>query len=80
LSVSSSSSEAGESEDIMDAPYADVPIVAGYNSAFLLDPLGVIGSLEVRLEFKDSSSPLQIRPEPIDGELDYRVIVMGLRT
>jgi DNA polymerase-3 subunit beta len=80
LRVSSSSSEAGESEDIMDAPYADVPIVAGYNSAYLLDPLGVIGSLEVRLEFKDSSSPLQIRPEPIDGDLDYRVIVMGLRT
>jgi DNA polymerase-3 subunit beta len=80
IKVSSSSSDAGESEDSLPTTYEGDAITIGFNSAYLVDFLKNAGSPEVRLEFKDAQSAGQMRPEePSDSEFKYRYIVMPMR-
>jgi len=78
LKISSSSTETGESEDSLETTYDGDLVTMGFNSAYLLDFLKASGAEEVRLEFKDSQSAGQLRPE--EGEdYKYRYIVMPMR-
>ncbi len=78
LKISSSSTETGESEDSLETNYDGDLVTMGFNSAYLLDFLKASGSEDVRLEFKDSQSAGQLRPE--EGEdYKYRYIVMPMR-
>jgi DNA polymerase III subunit beta len=80
MKISSSSTDSGESEDIIETPYNFDAIVVGFNSAYLIDFLKAIGGTgEVRLEFKDSQSAGQMRPEDTEDELRYRYIIMPMR-
>ena len=80
VKISSSSTEAGESEDTIETPYNFDPIVVGFNSAYLLDFLKAVGNEgEVRLEFKDAQSAGQMRPEDGSDEFRYRYIIMPMR-
>jgi DNA polymerase-3 subunit beta len=80
LKISSSSTDAGESEDVIETPYNFDPLVVGFNSAYLLDFLKATGnSGEVRLEFKDAQSAGQMRPEDGSDEYKYRYIIMPMR-
>ena len=80
LRISSSSTESGESEDTIDTPYASDPIMVGFNSGYILDFLKALGNEgEVRLEFKDSQSAGQMRPEDPDAEYKYRYVLMPMR-
>jgi DNA polymerase-3 subunit beta len=80
LKISSSSTESGESEDTIDTPYASDPILVGFNSGYILDFLKALGNEgEVRLEFKDSQSAGQMRPEDPDAEYKYRYVLMPMR-
>jgi DNA polymerase-3 subunit beta len=80
LKISSSSTESGESEDTIDTPYSGEPILVGFNSGYILDFLKAIGNDgEVRLEFKDSQSAGQMRPEDPDAEYKYRYVLMPMR-
>jgi DNA polymerase-3 subunit beta len=80
LKISSSSTEAGESEDIIDTPYSSDPIMVGFNSGYILDFLKALSNEgEVRLEFKDSQSAGQMRPEDPDAEYRYRYVLMPMR-
>ncbi len=80
LRISSSSNEAGESEDVIETPYNFDPIVVGFNSQYLLDFLKAIGGAgEVRLEFKDAQSAGQMRPEDTQEDARYRYIIMPMR-
>jgi DNA polymerase-3 subunit beta len=80
LKVSSSSAEAGESEDTIETTYAADPLTIGFNSQYLLDFLKAAGSGEVRLEFKDPQSAGQLRPQDSsDGDFRYRYVVMPMR-
>ena len=80
LKVSSSSTEAGESEDTIETPYTFDAIVVGFNSSYLIDFLKAIGNEgEVRLEFKDAQSAGQMRPEDGSDEYKYRYIIMPMR-
>jgi DNA polymerase-3 subunit beta len=80
LKISSSSTDAGESEDTIETPYNFDPIVMGFNSAYLLDFLKAVGNTgEVRLEFKDSQSAGQMRPEDSGDLFKYRYIIMPMR-
>jgi DNA polymerase-3 subunit beta len=80
LKISSSSTESGESEDTIDTPYAGEPIQMGFNSGYILDFLKALGNEgEVRLEFKDSQSAGQMRPEDPDAEYKYRYVLMPMR-
>ena len=80
MKISSSSTESGESEDTIETPYNYDTIMVGFNSSYLIDFLKAIGgSGEVRLEFKDSQSAGQMRPEDGDEDLKYRYIIMPMR-
>lgn len=85
LKISSSANEAGESEDTIDTPYASDPILVGFNYGYILEFLKALGNEgEVRLEFKDSQSAGQMRPEPKTGEdpaneYKYRYVLMPMR-
>jgi DNA polymerase-3 subunit beta len=80
LKISSSSTESGESEDTIDTPYSGDPIVVGFNSSYILEFLKALGNEgEVRLEFKDSQSAGQMRPEDPDAEYRSRYVLMPMR-
>ncbi|MBW4026499.1 MAG: DNA polymerase III subunit beta [Acidobacteria bacterium] len=80
LKISSSSTDAGESEDTIETPYSFDPIMVGFNSSYMLDFLKAIGNTgEVRLEFKDAQSAGQMRPEDGTEEFKYRYIIMPMR-
>jgi DNA polymerase III subunit beta len=80
LKVSSSNTETGESEDSIETAYTGDPMVIGFNSQYLLEFLKVVGSGDVRFEFKDAQTAGQLRPdEASDSEYRYRYIVMPMR-
>lgn len=80
LRISANSTESGESEDTIDTPYSGDPIVVGFNSIYILDFLKALGNEgEVRLEFKDSQSAGQMRPEDPESEYRYRYVLMPMR-
>ncbi len=80
LKISSSSTDAGESEDSIETAYTADPLTIGFNSEYLLDFLKASNGGDVRLEFKDAQSAGQIRPEDAgDDGFKYRYVVMPLR-
>src|ERR1700733_3023364 len=78
VKLSASSTEAGESEDSLEAPYTGEPLTIGFNAQYLVDFLKAAGSAEVRLELKDPQSAGQLRPAEGD-DYKYRYIVMPMR-
>ena len=80
LKISAQSTDAGESEDIIETPYQYDAIVVGFNSSYLIDYLRATGETgEVRLEFKDAQSAGQMRPEDGADDVKYRYILMPMR-
>jgi len=80
LKLSAQSTDAGESEDIIETPYNYDPLVVGFNSSYLIDFLRATGETgEVRLEFKDAQSAGQMRPEDANEDTRYRYILMPMR-
>jgi DNA polymerase III subunit beta len=80
LKITANSTESGESEDTIDTPYSGDPITVGFNSIYILDFLKALDNAgEVRLEFKDSQSAGQMRPEDPDAEYKYRYVLMPMR-
>lgn len=80
IRVSSSSSEAGESEDSIETDYSSDPLTIGFNSQYLLDFLKAADTSDVRFEFKDPQSAGQLRPGEENGSgYKYRYIVMPMR-
>jgi len=80
LKISSSSTDAGESEDSLETAYTADPIIIGFNSEYLLDFLKASNGGDVRLEFKDAQSAGQMRPEDAgDDGFKYRYVVMPMR-
>jgi DNA polymerase-3 subunit beta len=80
LKISAQSAETGESEDVLETPYTFDAITVGFNSDYILEFLKALGNEgEVRLEFKDSQSAGQMRPEDPDAEYKYRYVLMPMR-
>jgi DNA polymerase-3 subunit beta len=80
IRISANSTESGESEDTIDTPYSSDPIVVGFNSSYIIDFLKALNNEgEVRLEFKDSQSAGQMRPEDPEAEYKYRYVLMPMR-
>jgi DNA polymerase-3 subunit beta len=78
LKLSASSTESGESEDLIEVPYTGDTLTVGFNAAYLVDFLKAAGSSEIRLELKDAQSAGQLRPAEGD-DYKYRYIVMPMR-
>ncbi len=79
IKISSSSTDAGESEDSIETAYNSDPITIGFNSEYLIDFLKASSAGDVRLEFKDAQSAGQMRPEETDDGFKYRYVVMPMR-
>ncbi len=80
VKLSAQSTDAGESEDVIETPYNYDPLVVGFNSSYLVDFLKAVGlSGEVRMEFKDAQSAGQMRPEDGNEDVRYRYILMPMR-
>ena len=80
MKISSSNTETGESEDSLETAYNGDPMMIGFNSQYLLEFLKVVGTGDVRFEFKDAQSAGQLRPdEAPDSDYKYRYIVMPMR-
>ncbi len=78
VKLSASTSEFGESEEAMEAPFEGEPIDMGFNALYLIDFLNTPGSGSVSFDLKDNQSAGQIRPVDEEGER-YRYIVMPMR-
>jgi DNA polymerase-3 subunit beta len=79
LKISSSSTDAGESEDSIELKYDGDGMVIGFNSHYIIDFLKVADCSEVKLELKDAQSAGQLRPSDGKDEYKYRYIVMPMR-
>jgi DNA polymerase III subunit beta len=79
LKISSSSTDAGESEDSIETAYSADPLTIGFNSEYLIDFLKASNGGDVRLEFKDAQSAGQMRPDDGDDGFNYRYVVMPMR-
>ncbi len=79
LRISSSSTEAGESEDSIVTAYTGEVVTIGFNSQYLIEFLKAAGTSDVRLEFKNSQSAGQLRPDGSGEEFRYRYVVMPMR-
>ncbi len=77
LTVSTSSGDAGEASESLDAAYTGEPLRVAFNSTFLLDLLGVVKTGEVEITLKDPESAVEFRPA--DQTYRYRYIVMPMR-
>ena len=76
--MTSSGSDAGESEESMPIDYSGEKVKAGFNSQYLLDFLGVANTESVELSFKDEESAGQMQLPGASG-YNYRYVVMPMR-
>jgi DNA polymerase III subunit beta len=80
LKISASTTESGESEDTLDAPYASEQILIKLNSDFILDFCKVVGSMgEIKLSFKDGRSAALLEPEAANRETRFKLVLMPMR-
>lgn len=79
LRLCSSSSEIGESEDVVPTTFAGPPKLIGYNSQYLLDFLRVVDCENVCLEFKVEELPTEFKPEDADKDFSLRCVIMPLK-
>ncbi|HZC23666.1 MAG TPA: DNA polymerase III subunit beta [Candidatus Binatia bacterium] len=79
LRISSSSTESGESEEVMPITYSGESLAVGMNANFALDPLKVLGTAEVRLEMNGPTNVVEFRPVTEDNSIEYRGLVMPAR-
>ena len=80
LKISASTTESGESEDTIDAPYASDQILIKLNSDFILDFCKVVGSVgEVKLSFKDGKSAALLEPEAANRDIRFKLVLMPMR-
>jgi DNA polymerase-3 subunit beta len=81
IKISSANSEAGESEDVISTLYSGPLLTAGFNYSYIIDFLkSIAGTKDVRLEFKDATSALLMRPETSQDEYSYQYVVMPMRS
>ncbi len=76
--VSATSEGVGDAGEELAVEYEGPSISIGFNSQYLLDFFTVINEGEIVVEFKDSSSQVQLRPKD-EVDYDYRYIVMPMR-
>jgi DNA polymerase III subunit beta len=78
LEVSASSPEFGEARESIEVDFGGEGTEIGFNAQYLVDFLGVVGTVEVAVELKDSESQGIFRPVGDEGG-DYRYVVMPMR-
>ena len=76
ISISANTTEVGSSEASVKAEIDGADIQIAFNSRYLLDVLGLIGSDKVTLSFNGPHSPGVVKPA---GRDDYTYVIMPVR-
>jgi len=76
LRLSSNNPDLGDAREELDVDYAGESITVAFNARYLMDALNSIKAKEVRLGFKDATSPAQLIPTDDDDAL---AVVMPMR-
>lgn len=76
LRLSSNNPDLGDAQEELDVDYAGEPLTVAFNARYLMDALNSIKAKEVRLGFKDATSPAQLIPTDDDDAL---AVVMPMR-
>jgi len=76
LRLSSNNPDLGDAQEELDVDYAGEPLTVAFNARYLTDALSSVKAKEVRLSFRDASSPAQLTPTDDDDAL---AVVMPMR-
>jgi len=79
LTVHSSLSDTGESEETLPSSYDGPKVEIGFNAVYMLDFLKASGESEVSFHFKDAASAGEMRPSGEGVNYTYRYIIMPMR-
>ncbi len=79
VTIHSSVSESGESEESIAAEYDGANLDIGFNAAYMLDFLRALPESQVAFHFKDSQSAGELRPGGDHAKDTYRYVVMPMR-
>ena len=79
LTLSASGADTGEATESLDAAYQGEALRVAFNSAFLLDLLGVIKSGNVEIALKDAQSAAELRPSD-QADYRYTCVIMPMRS
>ena len=79
LTLSASGADTGEATESLDAAYQGEALRVAFNSAFLLDLLGVIKSGNVEIALKDAASAAELRPSD-QADYRYTCVIMPMRS
>lgn len=78
LTLTASSTDAGEASESLEAAFTGPPLRIGFNASFLLGMLDVVRTGEVEIALKDAQSAVEFRPVD-QSEFRYRYVVMPIR-
>lgn len=79
LTIHSSLSETGESEESLPTPYDGPSVEIGFNAQYILDFLRAEPEDQVNFLFKDASSAGELQPGGDNLAYSYRYIIMPMR-
>jgi DNA polymerase-3 subunit beta len=79
VSIHSSASETGESEESLSTEYGGANLEIGFNAQYMLDFLRALPESQVAFHFKDSQSAGELRPAGDQVHDTYRYVVMPMR-
>jgi DNA polymerase-3 subunit beta len=76
LHISAHNTEQEEAEETMEIEYTGPELTIGFNARYLRDVLSVIQGQRIRMQLKDSLSPVLVLDESLDSE---RYVIMPMR-
>ena len=76
LRLSSNNPDLGDAQEEIDVDYEGEPLTVAFNARYLIDALTSVKAKEVRLSFRDATSPAQLVPTDDDDAL---AVVMPMR-
>jgi DNA polymerase-3 subunit beta len=76
LRLTSNNPDLGEAKEEMDVDYAGDTLSVAFNARYLMDALAAVKAKEVRISFRDETSPTQLTPTNDDDAL---AVVMPMR-
>ena len=79
VTIHSSLSESGESEESVPVDFAGTGAEIGFNAQYMLDFLRVVPDPSIVFRFKDSNSAGELRPPENGSGLTHRYVVMPMR-
>ncbi len=78
LNITSQASDVGEAGETIPVEYTGDSLTSGFNAQYVNDFFGVINDGEVRFEFKDGNSQVQLVALS-DTNYDFRYVIMPMR-